>query len=127
MLIICGCRFGVGVPTDQELQQMQAWAEVVTPKDRAEVMRQANEHTEWAERRKVQFITGEYKKRYLHEQGEAGRSIGDDAEHDDHRAGDDAHRLVIKSSPLVGKPAEPFRNSARAAATSSFGSAMPSR
>ncbi len=72
MLIICGCRFGVGVPTDQELQQMQAWAEVVTPKDRAEVMRQANEHTEWAERRKVQFITGEYKKRYLHEQAKLG-------------------------------------------------------
>ncbi|MBV8781802.1 MAG: hypothetical protein JO353_10430 [Phycisphaerae bacterium] len=70
-LLICGCRFNVGNPTDQEVQQMQAWAAVVTPKDRADVMRQANQHTEWAERRKVQWITGEYKKRYEHYQARA--------------------------------------------------------
>jgi hypothetical protein len=68
LLLAAGCRFNVGVTTDQDVQQMQAWAEVVTPKDRAEVVKQANEHTEWAERRKVQWITGEYKKRYTHEQ-----------------------------------------------------------
>ena len=45
---------------------MQAWAEVVTPKDREQVTREANQHTDWLERRKVQFITGEYKKRYMH-------------------------------------------------------------
>jgi len=56
----------VGKPTDQEVAQMQAWAEVVTPKDRELVTREANQHTDWAERRKVQFITGEYKRRYLH-------------------------------------------------------------
>ena len=47
---------------------MHAWAEVVTPLDREQVTREANQHTDWAERRKVQFITGEYKKRYLHQQ-----------------------------------------------------------
>lgn len=47
---------------------MQAWAEVVTPLDREVVTREANQHTDWAERRKVQFITGEYKKRFLHKQ-----------------------------------------------------------
>jgi hypothetical protein len=62
-----GCfRGNVGTPTDQEVMQMQAWAEVVTPQDREQVTREANQHTDWAERRKVQFITGEYKKRYLH-------------------------------------------------------------
>ena len=66
ILLVGGCRFNVGVPTDQEVQQMQAWAEVVTPKDRADVVREANQHTEWAERRKVQWITGEYKKRFEH-------------------------------------------------------------
>jgi hypothetical protein len=65
-LIAIGCRGDVGKPTDQEVQQMQAWAEVVTPNDREQVTREANQHTDWAERRKVQFITGEYKKRYLH-------------------------------------------------------------
>ena len=69
--IFSGCRFNVGVPTDQDLQQMQAWAAVVTPKDRAEVMKLANQHTEFSERRKVQFITGEYKRRYLKEQNRA--------------------------------------------------------
>ena len=69
--VFAGCRFNVGVPTDQDVQQMQAWAAVVTPKDRTEVMLQANQHTEFSERRKVQFITGEYKKRYLKEQSKA--------------------------------------------------------
>ncbi len=64
-----GCfRGDVGKPTDQEVMQMQAWAEVVTPQDREQVTREANQHTDWAERRKVQFITGEYKRRYLHQQ-----------------------------------------------------------
>ena len=63
-----GCRGDVGKPTEQEITQMQAWAEVVTPQDREAVTREANQHTDWAERRKVQFITGEYKKRYLHAQ-----------------------------------------------------------
>ncbi len=64
-----GCfRGDVGKPTDQEVMQMQAWAEVVTPQDRQQVTREANQHTDWAERRKVQFITGEYKRRYLHQQ-----------------------------------------------------------
>jgi hypothetical protein len=65
-----GCFFSsdVGKPTEQELTQMQAWAEVVTPTDREQVTREANQHTDWAERRKVQFITGEYKRRYLHQQ-----------------------------------------------------------
>jgi len=65
-LIGCVLRSDVGKPTDQEITQMQAWAEVVTPKDREQVTREANQHTDWAERRKVQFITGEYKKRYNH-------------------------------------------------------------
>jgi hypothetical protein len=63
-----GCMGDVGKPTDQEIAQMQAWAEVVTPQDREVVTREANQHTDWAERRKVQFITGEYKKRYNHAQ-----------------------------------------------------------
>ena len=58
----------VGQPTDQEVAQMHAWSEVVSPKDREQVTMQANQHTDWAERRKVQFITGEYKRRYLHQQ-----------------------------------------------------------
>jgi hypothetical protein len=62
-----GCMADVGKPTDQEITQMQGWAEVVTPQDREVVTKEANQHTDWAERRKVQFITGEYKKRYLHE------------------------------------------------------------
>jgi hypothetical protein len=61
-----GCQGDVGKPTDQEITQMQAWAEVVTPKDREQVTREANQHTDWLERRKVQYITGEYKRRYLH-------------------------------------------------------------
>jgi hypothetical protein len=66
-LVIAGCQGSdVGKPTDLEVTQMQAWAEVVTPKDREVVTREANQHTDWAERRKVQFITGEYKKRFLH-------------------------------------------------------------
>jgi hypothetical protein len=66
-MLLAGCRGSdVGKPTDQEVAQMQAWAEVVTPQDREVVTREANQHTDWAERRKVQFITGEYKKRFLH-------------------------------------------------------------
>jgi hypothetical protein len=66
-LLDIGCRGAdIGKPTDEEVTQMQAWAEVVTPKDRDVVTREANQHTDWAERRKVQFITGEYKKRFLH-------------------------------------------------------------
>jgi hypothetical protein len=65
-LIGCALSSDVGKPTDQEIAQMQAWSEVVTPLDREQVTREANQHTDWAERRKVQFITGEYKKRYLH-------------------------------------------------------------
>jgi hypothetical protein len=64
--IVAGCRGDVGKPTDQEVAQMQAWAAVVTPQDREQVTREANQHTDWLERRKVQFITGEYKGRYLH-------------------------------------------------------------
>jgi hypothetical protein len=67
-LVVVGCGGQVGQPTDQEIQQMQAWSEVVTPLDREQVTREANQHTDWLERRKVQFITGEYKRRYLHEQ-----------------------------------------------------------
>jgi hypothetical protein len=64
--LIVGCLAGdVGKPTDQEATQLQAWSAVVTPKDREAVTRIANQHTDWAERRKVQFMTGEYKKRYL--------------------------------------------------------------
>ncbi len=64
--IVLGCRGDIGKPTDQEIAQMQAWAAVVTPQDREQVTREANQHTDWLERRKVQFITGEYKRRYLH-------------------------------------------------------------
>ena len=66
-LIGCALSSDVGKPTDQEIAQMQAWSEVVTPLDREQVTREANQHTDWAERRKVQFITGEYKKRFLHQ------------------------------------------------------------
>jgi hypothetical protein len=68
-LVGFGCLRGdLGQPTDQEITQMQAWSEVVTPQDREQVTREANQHTDWLERRKVQFITGEYKRRYLHQQ-----------------------------------------------------------
>ncbi len=70
-LCLIGCGGTVGQPTDTEVQQMNAWAEVVTPKDREEVTREANQHTDWMERRKVQWITGEYVKRYSKGRGHA--------------------------------------------------------
>ena len=70
-LSVCGYAGEVGKPTDQEVTQMNAWAEVVTPKDRLDVTRQANQHTDWMERKKVQWITGEYVRRYNKEKGKS--------------------------------------------------------
>ena len=54
----------VGEPTSQENKQLAAWSAVVSEKDRIEVRREADRHTEWMERRKVQWMIGEYRARY---------------------------------------------------------------
>jgi hypothetical protein len=54
----------VGQASPEEKSQMDAWANVVTQKDRDDVTRQAHMHTEWAEKKKVQWMTQQYKARY---------------------------------------------------------------
>lgn len=63
LILISGC-LRVGQASPDEKQQLDAWANVVTPKDRDEVTRQASQHTEWAEKKKVQWMTQQYKARY---------------------------------------------------------------
>jgi hypothetical protein len=62
-LVMNGC-LSVGQASPDEKQQLDAWAKVVTPRDRDEVTRQASQHTEWAEKKKVQWMTQQYKARY---------------------------------------------------------------
>jgi hypothetical protein len=92
VLVLCGCFSGglsadVGKPTDEEIAQMNAWAAVVTPLDREQVTRAAALHTDWSQRRKVQYTTGEYKRRYLHEQAHptATRPTTARAKHHEHQ------------------------------------------
>ena len=62
-VVTTGC-VSVGEPTPQEKKQLAAWSAVVTEKDREEVRREADRHTEWMERKKVQWMIGEYRSRY---------------------------------------------------------------
>jgi hypothetical protein len=61
--VSAGCTH-VGEPTSQEKKQLASWSAVVSEKDRLEVRREADRHTEWMERRKVQWMIGEYRARY---------------------------------------------------------------
>jgi hypothetical protein len=67
---IPGC-LRVGQASDDEKQQLAAWSAVVTDKDRAEVQRTASLHTEWMEKKQVQWMIQQYKTRYAHLQSKS--------------------------------------------------------
>ena len=64
LLLPAGGCLRVGQASDEEKSQLAAWSNVVTQKDRDDVTRQAGLHTEWAEKKKVQWMTQQYKARF---------------------------------------------------------------
>jgi hypothetical protein len=54
----------IGEATSDEKKQLDAWSKLVTEKDRAEVRRAADAHTDWMEKKKVQWMTQQYRARY---------------------------------------------------------------
>lgn len=64
LLLVPGGCLRVGQASDDEKAQLAAWSKVVTQKDRDDVTRQANSHTEWAEKKKVQWMTQQYRARF---------------------------------------------------------------
>lgn len=63
LLTLPGC-LRVGQASSEERAQLDAWSKAVTQKDRDEVTRQASLHTEWAEKKKVQWMTQQYRARF---------------------------------------------------------------
>jgi hypothetical protein len=49
-------------PTQEELYARDQWAAVVTEEDRRQVFAEANNHTSWSEKRKVQYETLRFQK-----------------------------------------------------------------
>ncbi len=66
-LICPGC-LHVGDPSPDELATRDAWSKVVSDNDRAQIMREAGTHTEWMEKRRVQWETQQFKSKYSHAQ-----------------------------------------------------------
>ena len=64
LVLLIGCA-RIGEPSRDEREQLEAWSKLVTPKDREEVTRAADAHTDWMEKRKVQYMIGQYRARYL--------------------------------------------------------------
>lgn len=72
LLLIAGC-MRMGEPTADERAQLASWSKAVSDQDRAEVQREANTHTEWMERKKSQWMIGEYRARYAKARAKAAR------------------------------------------------------
>lgn len=73
LLIMVGGCLRVGEPTPDERQQLQSWSAAVSDTDRVDVQREANTHTEWMERKKAQWMIGEYRARYARARAKAAR------------------------------------------------------
>jgi len=58
-----GCQH-LGDPTPDERRQLATWSAAVSDQDRAAVQREASQHTDWMERKKTQWMIGEYRSRY---------------------------------------------------------------
>src|SRR4051794_17413840 len=66
-MLAAGCvRVGQATPDDQA--QLAKWGQLVSAKDRAEVERTAASHTDWMEKKKVQWMTTQYRTRYNRQQ-----------------------------------------------------------
>ncbi|MBC8105332.1 MAG: hypothetical protein H7Z14_01985 [Anaerolineae bacterium] len=62
-IMASGC-MRMGEPTSDERAQLTTWSKVVSDQDRTDVRREADTHTEWMERKKTQWMIGEYRSRY---------------------------------------------------------------
>src|SRR4051812_46887811 len=62
-LTFAGC-LSVGQASTDELAMRDAWGKQVSTKDRAEVQREVDQHTDWMEKKKVQWMTMQYRARY---------------------------------------------------------------
>ena len=69
MLAVCSLALGflascnstpIGTPTPEEIQERDYWANRLAPSVREEVLEDARRHTNWAERRQVQWETERY-------------------------------------------------------------------
>lgn len=60
---LAGC-LRVGEPLPDERRQLEQWSAAVSADDRLAVQREANQHTDWMERKKTQWMIGEYRSRY---------------------------------------------------------------
>src|SRR3954466_13969347 len=58
----------VGQPSPDDQAQLAKWSQLVSPKDRAEVERTAASRTDWMEKKKVQWMTTQYRTRYNRQQ-----------------------------------------------------------
>src|SRR4051812_37502289 len=61
--LFSGC-LHIGDASPDEKSQLDSWSKLVTDADRAQVQRAAASHTEWAEKKKVQWMITQYRTRY---------------------------------------------------------------
>jgi hypothetical protein len=70
-----GC-LRVGQASRDELAQLDYWGKLLPDRDRAAVQREADQHTDWMPKKKVQWMTMQYRARYRRAQAASQPSTG---------------------------------------------------